>query len=183
MLGSNLYTNPGADLAVEQRPQPLEQSWKKVTGTLCLNSCASPPACWTKPPGNKRLPEIPARLVQQPRNMSLLSVLQCCESYSGMDFLKVLSFQERGKKNTRGSKHPNSLRTTLKRVLSSAPFTCFCMCQVPGCTPSRHQTLSQQSRAPPAPLGWLVSLRRARMPPSILHSCSLALGELTSLAT
>ena len=42
MLGSNLYTNPGADLAVEQRPQPLEQSWKKAAGTLCPNSSASP---------------------------------------------------------------------------------------------------------------------------------------------
>lgn len=30
MLGSNLYTDLGADLAVEQRPQPLERSWKKA---------------------------------------------------------------------------------------------------------------------------------------------------------
>lgn len=73
------------------------------------------------------------------------------------------------KKNTRGSKHPNNLRTTLKRVLSSAPFTCFCMCQVLGCTQSRHQTLSRQSRAPPALPGWCVSPRRACTPPSIPH--------------
>lgn len=33
MLGS---TNPGAALAVEQRPQPLEQSWKKAARCVLI---------------------------------------------------------------------------------------------------------------------------------------------------
>lgn len=43
--------------------------------------------------------------------MSLLSAPHCCESYSRMDFLKVLSFQERGKKETpwvNASKEPEN---------------------------------------------------------------------------
>lgn len=38
LLGSNLCTKPGADLAVEQRPQP----WREGAGTLCPNSTRTP---------------------------------------------------------------------------------------------------------------------------------------------
>lgn len=127
-----------AGLAAEQRPQPSERCRGKAAGTLCPNSRAGQ---------SESLPEIPARSVQQPRNMSPLPALP--ELFKGGFSQSLVISRERTtkKKNTRGSKHPSSLRTALKRALSPAPFTCFCVCQVPGRTHSRRQAPSRQSRA------------------------------------
>ena len=93
MRGSHLYTNPGADLAAEASALGAVLA---EGDSLCPSSHAClPRARWTKPRGSERLPEIPAGAVQQPRNVSLLPVLQ--QSYSRMDFPKVLPFQEREK--------------------------------------------------------------------------------------
>jgi len=93
MRGSHLYTNPGADLAAEASALGAVLA---EGDSLCPSSHAClPRARWTKPRGSERLPEIPAGAVQQPRNVSLLPVLQ--QSYSRMDFPKVLPFQKREK--------------------------------------------------------------------------------------
>lgn len=113
LLGSNLCTNPGADLAIEQRPQPLEQSWKKGQAHCVLIPLA-PHSLLDKA---ARLPEIPAGWVRQLGNLSRLPADLCCQTYSRMGFLKVLSFQE-GEKYP-WAEHPNSLGTS-PGVLSCA---------------------------------------------------------------
>lgn len=152
MLGSNLYTNPGADLAVEQKPRPLEQSWKKAARCVLIPLCL-PAACRTKPPGSERLPEIPARSVQQPRNMSLLCAAALRQLFKDGFSQSLVISRERGKKYpwVKASKQPENYS-------ERSPFLC-----------PFHVLLHVPRVPPPAPPGWSVSPRRARTPPSIPH--------------
>lgn len=118
MLGSNLYTNPGANLAVEQKLRPLEQSWKKAARCVLIPLCL-PAACGTKPPGSERLPEIPARSVQQPRNMSLLCAAALRQLFKDGFSQSLVISREREKKYpwVKASKQPENYS-------ERSPFLC-----------------------------------------------------------
>lgn len=112
-LWLNLCTKPGAGVAAEPSEQPGQRQ-----------HCPHSRAPWHARQGSEGPPEIPVRWVQPPRNVSPLSAIQ------GWIFSKSCHFKRETKKNTRGSKYPNSLRTMQKRGLSSGPSSpCFSMCQ------------------------------------------------------
>lgn len=102
--GSNLCPNPGADLSVEQRPQPWEQSWEKGQAQRVLIP-ETPQSSLDKA---TRLPEIPAGWVGETRAGSCGSALA---QLFNDGFSQSLIISREGKKIPvgRAAKQPGNL--------------------------------------------------------------------------